>query len=208
MENDLLIYKAKCLLEYSVERTATALSTIVHREVAATMVGLTSYANWLDCFQSEQQDQSGHTIMLKTEVVGPFSGINYCLLSKEEMTRIGESCLPDDLTVPGSGTLLVEFLKEMENILAAVTISGIADQLKVSLYGDVPKIEAVATQERVNVISKEVSNVLPHLVFESQLNIQEIDVSFDFLWFFDHEFTRKIESMNEFECMEKLIAQP
>lgn len=196
-------YKAKYILEYGAEKTARALASMLKHEVSATMIELHQYKDWCTLSHSVENTKDDHVILLKTELVGQVKGINYFLLSKNEMNVIGKSCVDQELINNEFGTFLVEFLKEIENVLAAATISEIADRLKLGLFGDVPNIEAVPSRNVSKVMFQEVSAIRPDLVFQCRLLVPELGISPDFLWFFDTSFSRRLELINESDLMEK-----
>lgn len=200
-------YKAKYILEYGADKTAKALASMLQHEVSAAMIDLYKYTEW--CAQSQPADniKDDHVILLKTELVGQVSGINYLLLSKNDMNVIGKSCVDQELINNEFGTFLVEFLKEIENVLAAATISEIADRLKLGLFGDVPKIEAVSWINASKVIFQEVSAIKPDLVFQCRLLVPELGISPDFLWFFDARFSERVEKIKEAELMTKVLEE-
>ncbi|MEO9965058.1 MAG: hypothetical protein ABJF11_04670 [Reichenbachiella sp.] len=194
-------YKARYILEYGVEKTAQALTTMLGHEVSPVRVNLEKYETWLAQGLGHKRDIKDHVVMLKTELVGGVTGINYFLLTKEEMKLIGSECLTDEMT-DGNRAILIEFLKEIENVLAAATISEMADKLRVDLYGDVPKIQAVYATEVEQVISREAALLNPILVLHCQMHIPKLGMSPDFLWLFNSSLFEVLEQIEEFEILE------
>lgn len=199
-------YKVRFLLEYGLEQTAKALSTMINHEVRAVQVALESYEHWMARGLEHKRELKDHVVILKTELVGGVSGINYFLLTKAEMKRIGAECLAKELA-EGKGALLIEFLKEIENVLAAATISEMADKLRIDLFGDVPKIQAVYANEVDQVICREVAPLKPALVMQCQMHIPKLGLSPDFLWLFDASLLNILGQLDEYEILEKVSVE-
>ncbi|MEP4091910.1 hypothetical protein [Reichenbachiella sp.] len=203
-------YKAKYVLEYGIEKTANALGSMLNKEVSALRVELKKYEDWVNLELEYGRTNTDHIIMLKTELVGGVAGINYFLLSESEMKTIGKACLPEDLVKESSSSaanFLVEFLKEIENVLAAATISEISDKLKTDLFGDVPKIQAIHADRVNQIIERETYGLHPSLVLHCHMHVPELAISPDFLWFFNAAFLEKLKSLSESELLENVLIE-
>lgn len=201
-------HKARHVLEYGVEKTASAFAAMINKEVSPVRVALERYDHWKGY---EYSPNSGsHMVLLKTELVGAISGINYFILSQSEMITICNKCMAEDFLASdkdGLGNAKIEFLKEIENVLAAATISEIADKFKIDLFGDVPKIQAVGAEMVDQMIRKEAAALDPKLVLHCNLHIPELGMSPDFLWLFDTKFINQLAHIKESDLLEQALTE-
>ncbi|NQZ79008.1 MAG: hypothetical protein HRT61_23260 [Ekhidna sp.] len=133
-------------------------------------------------------------LLLKTELIGGLTGINYLVLSKSMATTISNHMF-DGVQDTTSSREIVEFLKEMENVLAASTITTISDVLDMDLYGDVPKIQAASVTQLNDIVHQETSNISPELGVAATLDIPELGISPTLYWFFNRSFTPVIQEL-------------
>lgn len=93
--------------------------------------------------------QSNHIISLKTEIKGEFDGNCYLLFTEEDKEKILELTLPNNIL--SDETKKQEFgnaiLLEIDNILTASVVTQFSNILKFKMYGYVPQIKIVQSNE-------------------------------------------------------------
>ena len=187
---------ARDILEVGLAKSAQSLSVMINSHVELTPLEISLVGKELNDFLSHPEM---NTLILKTELVGPVGGINYMLLSKSAVTAICQKCFNDEFSEEDIKNLTIEFLKEVENVLAAATISEIADRFQVDMYGDVPKIQAVESSKVINVIDSETLNMNPHLQLRCELVIPELSISMNVIWVFDSNFLSMVDATTDLQ---------
>jgi chemotaxis protein CheY-P-specific phosphatase CheC len=81
--------------------------------------------------------KKGANILLTTEIFGDFTGKSYLFLSEAEFQLLTAG-IPDGHQ--SGANLKEEFIKEVDNILAAAVITKLANELKRKMFGDVPQL--------------------------------------------------------------------
>jgi len=81
-------------------------------------------------------------VLVTTEVFGDVSGKSYLFISEREYAILTER-VPDG--VDRNVDLKLEFLKELDNILSASVITALSNELRISVYGDIPQLVSNTT---------------------------------------------------------------
>lgn len=135
-------------------------------------------------------------VLLKTEVVGALAGINYLILTKDEVEKLRGNSFIGELEEESSNQMTVEFLKEIENVLAAATISCFADCFKLDMFGDVPKIQAIASNQIDQVINHEIGGLNAKVLIRSKVSMPDLGIEPDLIWFFNGAFVDRVLLLN------------
>ncbi len=199
--------KIRYILEKGIQHTVQALSAILGCEVIVERMQLKYDAQWQAIDYIRKSDTN--IIMLKTELMGVLKGINYLLFTQEEIKTIQRNCFPEEMTSTDSkeaNYMLVEFLKELENIAAASTISEMAEILQMELYGDVPKIQGVTSHKMSEVISKETEKLYPKIQFQCKLHVKELGISPEYDWLLNEAFLKRAMNIDIPEMAERKYA--
>jgi len=98
--------------------------------------------------------EQGDLYVLTTQIIGDISGKSFLILSQEESQEIFKA-----IKSKSSNPELNEaFLLEIDNIISASVISEVSNMIGMEIYGDVPHLIKIHSQELQNYLSKEISN--------------------------------------------------
>lgn len=176
-------------LTKGLSKSARSLSSMVNSQVSVQDVEFSFSYDFDQDFVSHYTKMGLQVLMLKTELVGMVGGINYVLFTKEEAKSMCNATLGvggDDNTID----FVIEFLKEVENVLAAGTITEIANRLSIEMYGDVPKIQAVSPTHILDIIHNETRTLTPKIYVKGTFNVPGLGVSPTIIWLFSQSFER------------------
>ena len=178
-------YQFKEIISSGLKRSARSLSTMFNSQIAVEDIVInTSEVQEIENDVSQTLLNRAY-ILLKTEVIGPVEGINYALLTKEEVITIQEKTIEEELTENEPIDFMIEFLKEVENVLAAATLTELADVLKINIYGDVPKIQALDASQVKNVIGRETSDFKSYTSACCTFSAPDLGISPKIIWVFN-----------------------
>lgn len=170
-----------------INRSAVSMSSLLNHDVKVVSVNVTENLERVaQSFRDSITEDS--VLLLKTELVGPVAGINYVVLTKSDVTTICNNVFGPELADENSPQFVIEFLKEIENVLAASAITEIADTLQLDMYGDVPKIQATSLSRIHEVIFNETQSLYPKVLIGSDFHIPSLKISPKVFWFFGEAF--------------------
>ncbi len=134
--------------------------------------------------------------IVKVAFTGDLNGGFYFIINAHELDTINAAALPegmDNATITAR-KMKKGFIQEIENMMAALTMTEIADFLGVQLEGAVPKME-VMPGEDVNMYLQE-----ENLVFKTAFHVKSIfsgrgNVSLSpyFIWLLDQNFVNQLK---------------
>ncbi|GAB4247635.1 MAG: hypothetical protein Tsb0034_26900 [Ekhidna sp.] len=182
------------ILSTGLSSSAVSLSSLINHDVNIQEMGTADNPGEVATTTDRHSNES--ILILKTELIGPIMGINYLLLTKPEVTTICDHVFGEELADENNSQFVIEFLKELENVLAASTITAISDALNVDMYGDVPKIQAAPYTEVPRIIDQETGKISPRVVLHADFHVPGINVSPRVLWFFNRSFQEIKQNIN------------
>ncbi|MCV9385200.1 hypothetical protein [Reichenbachiella ulvae] len=184
----------KTVINDSLNKTASSISAFLQSH--ATIVDTTYTFLEIEPSGYYSKQEEGKVVVLKTEVVGALSGINYVMLTKKEIENLCANSFIGDMEGEDSNQMKIEFLKEIENVLAAATISCFADCFRLDMFGDVPKIQAVHADHIDGLINNETGSLKAKILVKSKLNMPDLAIQPELLWFFNGAFVDKVMNRN------------
>lgn len=181
------------LMDESLNRTSRSITGFLQTH---TVIHDTKYS-FIDIDFSKYYHDTNEDkiVLLKTEVVGALAGINYLILTKDQIDKLRGNSFIDELEDEDSNQMTVEFLKEIENVLAATTISCFADSFKLDMFGDVPKIQAVASDQIDYTINHEIGGLNSKVLIKSKISMPDLGIEPDLIWFFNGAFVDRVLHM-------------
>lgn len=185
LENDVLE-----VLGSGIDKTVGSLGVMIDQEVEIMEIELKRDPSFL----IENTTDSDEIILLRTQLVGEVAGLNYFLISKEEAKTISDAIFSEELD-DGSHLeeLTTEFLKEVENVMAAATISELADKLDLSMFGDVPRMQSLSLREISEIMSAESNQFGTALQLNCKLSVPGLQIYPVYVWLFNKSFLKTIE---------------
>lgn len=179
--------RAMNILLEGTQFASKSLSSFIDSEVHMDDFSVTT----TDGLEFLKSPENSKVLLLKTELMGELGGINYFLLPIYDVMKICSKRVGKDEAKP----MMIEFLKEMENVLAAAAITNIANQLAINIFGDVPKAQAIQHNEVLNTIEEESSNLPPKLVIYCQFNLPEFNIKSKYMWVFSEAMFQELQLM-------------
>ncbi len=136
-------------------------------------------------------------LLLKTELIGAVSGINYIMFSQNEAKILCEHAVEEPLTNHESRVQAIDFLKELENVTAASAVSIISEKLDLDLFGDIPKVHGIQAQKVKQVFENELFVLRAHSMLFCQFKMPKLDIAPRSFWFFNDAFITRVNSMKK-----------
>lgn len=132
------------------ERAAESFSKLVGG--AVSVMNSSSLIIPLHTHLSGIAEEKGNLIVLTTQIIGRVSGKSFLVFSEKEIHEIFKTLGP-------KGEHLEEaFLLEIDNIMSASVISDLSNALSIEVYGDVPQLSHIHSDELIDFIRSEVSH--------------------------------------------------
>ena len=129
--------------------------------------------------------------LIKTEIIGDLKGICHLVFSQEEVEKVQEKCLPKEIMAvnsPETRLMKLEFLTEIDNILAASMIAQFANHLNLKMYGHVPSLQVMKSNELNSFIYDEAVSMNSSVQFKATLCSSELEIMPEFIWLFKEDF--------------------
>ena len=136
--------------------------------------------------------------LIKTELKGELKGSCYLVFSESEVEKINKACLPAEILnsdSPESKMMMMGFLTEIDNMVAAAVITEFANFLGVDLFGNVPSLHVMKQDEINEYLANETTDYDSVIHFKAIFQGEELDISPDFIWIFNEKFMDKIKEV-------------
>ncbi|SMD32918.1 Chemotaxis protein CheY-P-specific phosphatase CheC [Reichenbachiella faecimaris] len=186
------------LLKFGLSKAALAFKNILGtdaslKDIASSFEHLGSAPQY--CTKAE-----GKTHLLKTELVGDLKGFCHLIFSEHEVQKIQNAGLPEEVLMnnnPETRLMKLEFLTEIDNMVAGAVVTQLANFLELEIYGNVPSLHVMQADE-VNKYIKAESEVYDSTVeFRATFGIPELEVQPEFVWLLQENFLDKVKSKAE-----------
>ncbi|MEP2026569.1 MAG: chemotaxis protein CheC [Reichenbachiella sp.] len=186
------------ILKFGLSKAAQAFKSILNSE--ATLVGISSSLDRIDDVPKYCTKSDGKTHLLKTELVGDLKGFCHLIFSEHEVQKIQNAGLPEEVLMnnnPETRLMKLEFLTEIDNMVAGSVVTQLANFLDLEIYGNVPSLHVMQAGE-VNKYIKAESAVYDSAVeFRANFSIPELGVEPEFVWLLQENFLSKIKEKAE-----------
>ena len=136
-ENNRVEKFARALIRSGHDQAAASFSLMVRQKVVCGEPLLRLLPNQAGVLAIKER--TGPLTIITTDIIGELKGKSYFLLNAEECNQIYNLCTGGDRNKP-TGLAGDEVLKELDNILSAAVITRFSNCLKITIYGDVPRI--------------------------------------------------------------------
>ncbi len=134
--------------------------------------------------------------LVKVEFTGEIKGAFYFIIKGHEVDLINKVCLPESVNMARSSQnkmMKHDFMLEIENMIAALSITEISEFLGVNLIGGVPVVNVMQGDQINEYLRKE--NLINKTAFyvKSILAGINVDVKPFFIWALDQNFVEKLK---------------
>lgn len=159
-------------------------------------------------FSSYCSKKGKETHLIKTLILGELAGTCHFIVSKEEVEKMQNKCLPSAILSGDTAEnkmMKLEFITEIANIVVASVITELANYLNVKSHGHVPALHIMNNKEVHQYIHAE-SVVMDYDVqFRTTFYVEELDVEPEFIWLFQNDF---IDELKEFANRKSALELP
>lgn len=149
----------------------------------------TTEEHWL-----EDDIISSRYFMLRTEIIGDFTALNYLIFSEEDAELLYQLVLSPEQQY--SEEMKRSLLMEIDNIVSASVIVKLSDQYHLKIHGDVPTLEILDVQKIKHYLKTDLRNFHYSLTLNSYFEAQEIQFKPQFIWYFDRVFLNLLNPVN------------
>jgi len=133
--------------------------------------------------------------IIKVHLNGEIGGALYFVINAYEVGIINKACLPEDVTSTlnhANKEMKNGFILEIENIIAALSVTEIADFLGVEILGGVPEVEILKGNEVNAYLREESLSFHSSFHMESVLKGSDLNISPYVIWMMDENFMLKL----------------
>lgn len=204
--NEKELQVAERLLKYGLAKGSLALEMVVQSPVVIKQIEL-SVPNVKGILQySNKNDKKSH--LLKTDLVGDLKGFCHLIFSDDDVTKIQTKCLPADILEANnsqSRLMKLEFLTELDNMVAGAVITELANYLELGVYGNVPSLNVVNAEEVNNYIHNEAVELEANHVMRGILHIPELNVFAEFIWLFQERIIELVQNFAKSDRSKEIV---
>lgn len=188
------ISSAKEIIDLGLKKAAQSLSFFMKEDISLKETDFTLTDE--QSFILENSSLDDNLFVLSTEIKGELKGICYLIFNKEEKDEVCRVALPAEIfNNPEKLKNMQEpLLLEIDNIISASVITQIANSLKMKMYGDVPKLELLNSNELKNVIISQMKPNKLIIGFQTEFISSKANFSPEFFWIFEPEFIESVKS--------------
>ncbi len=145
-----------------------------------------------------QSEESHNVSLIKTELKGELKGSCFLVFTESDVDKINKACLPAEILnddSPESKMMMMGFLTEIDNMVAAAVITEFANFLGVDIYGNVPSLHVMPHDKVNEYLAEETTSFDSVIHFKAMFKGDELDISPDFIWIFNDKFMDKIKEV-------------
>lgn len=136
--------------------------------------------------------------IVKVAFSGEIKGAFYFIINIHETQLINKVCLPDDVNntrTSETSMMKHDFMTEIENLIASMSITEISEFLGVQLTMEVPQLRTMKGEEVNEYLENQNEVIRTNFFVKSTLNGVAVNISPYFIWMIDQNFIR-ISSQN------------
>jgi chemotaxis protein CheY-P-specific phosphatase CheC len=147
---------------------------------------------------SKFRSDANNVNLIKTELLGELKGSCFLVFSESDVEKINKKCLPVNILEDDSEEskmMMLGFLTEIDNMVAAAVITEFANFLGVDIFGNVPSLHVLAKDKVNDFLAEETTSFDSVIHFKALFKGEELDISPDFIWIFNEKFMDKIKEV-------------
>ena len=191
------------LLRFGLSRAVLALKGILATEVSLESLDFDLKREGEAPNYCTKKDKKTH--LLKTELVGEVKGFCHLIFSEYEVEKIQNACLPEEVlnnNNPETRLMKLEFLTEIDNMVAGAVITQLSNHLSMEIYGNVPSLHVMQAEEVNKYIQAESVLYNSEVEFRAVFKMPFLNIESEFVWLLQDTMLDKIR-----ENAESVIAQ-
>ena len=181
------ISTAKQIIASGLEKAAESLSFFMRETISLSESEFTISNEENIAINLNAQEE---LYVLTTEMKGEMKGVCYLVINKEERDEICKVALPKEIySNPDKLSAMQEpLLLEIDNIISASVVTQIANRLKRKVYGDVPRLNIMTTEDLKKTIVKEMRPNKLILGFQTEFQSSKSHFHPEFFWILEPDF--------------------
>lgn len=189
---------AKEIIDLGLNKAAESLSFFMKETITLKDVDFNISKEQFISIKNETSENNLY--VLSTEIKGELKGICYLVFNEDEKDEICKVALPPDIFNNPQKLKNMEepLLLEIDNIISASVITQISNKLKQKVYGDVPKMKLMKSEDLKNEIIMQMSPDKFIIGFQTEFISSKSNFNPQFFWVLDSKF---------FECVKKLALE-
>ncbi|WP_109829503.1 hypothetical protein [Reichenbachiella versicolor] len=194
------------LIKYGLAKGSLALEMVVQSPVVIKQIEMDlSQENGITLF-TNKGDSKCH--LLRTDLVGDLKGFCHLVFTEDDVTKIQQKCLPAEVLEQNnshSRMMKMEFMTELDNMVAGAVITELANYLELEMYGNVPALNVVNAGEANAIITKEANEAEAPNALRGIMHVPELNVFVEFIWAFQERIIDLIKNFSESEKSRDLV---
>lgn len=202
--NEIELDVAKEVINIGLSRAADSFSSIIKQKslFVSLDLGIESIQD-IDHFVHKEDSKLYNLI---TEIRGEMGGICYLIFSEREVEIIRDLCLPNNLNDPAKLKMMSEaIMLEVDNMIAAAVVAEFANVLKLSIYGDVPRLMVSNKTDSEDFINNQTDQFNYLIKFKAKLMTERTLLEPEFIWLLSDKFVEEVKRLTSDEkIIEKL----
>ena len=197
---------AEKLLKYGLAKGTLALEMVVQSPVVMKQLDLTlPSVKGVPQYSNKTEPKS---YLLKTELVGDLKGFCHLIFSDEDVAKIQGKCLPASLVEENnsqSRLMKMEFMTELDNMVAGAVVTELANYLELEMYGNVPALNVINSEEVNEYIDKEAIEMDANHAVRGIMHIPELNVFGEFVWLFQDRIVELVQNFSKTEKANDIV---
>ncbi|MEO9801676.1 MAG: hypothetical protein ABJF04_00445 [Reichenbachiella sp.] len=194
------------LLQFGLSKAAKAFQGILGTE--ASLKSIDSELTRISDVPQYCTKMDSKTHLLKTELVGDLKGFCHLIFTENEVQKVQNAGLPEEVLLnnnPETRLMKLEFLTEIDNMVAGSVITQLANFLDLEVYGNVPSLHVMQANEVNKYIQAESVVYNSKVEFRATFSVPHLGVSPEFVWLLQENFIDKVKANAEQVLAKELI---
>lgn len=194
------------LLQFGLSKAAKAFQSVLGTETSLKRID--SKLDFVSNVPQYCTKVDSKTHLLKTELVGDLKGFCHLIFSEKEVQKVQNAGLPEEVLLnnnPETRLMKLEFLTEIDNMVAGSVITQLANFLDLEVYGNVPSLHVMQANEVNKYIQAESVVYDSKVEFRATFSVPHLEINPEFVWLLQENFIEKVKVNAEKVLAKELI---
>lgn len=185
----------KEVISISLSKAADSLSFFIQEKVLFQLLDLKINSKEFSHLSKNESAQKNY--LLTTNIRGEIGGKAYLLLNELEAEKLVATNLPESVKKnPTDKAIMTDaILLEIDNIITASVVTQFSNILQCKIYGDVPQLTILNSNEVGSFLSDKNSDNLNIIYFNSRFITNHVDINPEFIWLLDDKFFNSVKQV-------------
>lgn len=177
------------ILKLAMQKTGQTLADWMQEEIDISQLVFKEILDFHHFFLSDADTQNYY--VLASRVVGELSAESFLILNEQNAHSLWNVILQHKSDV--SPEMQTAILLETDNILTASAVVVLSELLSLKIYGDVPQMYLLNTDELRNFLAEELNHFDFSMTCQTQIQSRISQVNLDFIWGFQSDLINLIK---------------